>query len=50
MEIEQGLRLPVTRLEVINEKGRQLAMSNLKHIEFRIQDDGKTLKVFVSRL
>ena len=49
MDIEQGLRFSVTRLEVIDEKGRQLAMSDLKLVDLCIQDKGKTLKIFVKR-
>ena len=37
----------VTRLEVIDNNGRQYVMWNGK-IELSYQDDGKTLKIFVT--
>lgn len=37
----------VTRLEVIDNNGRQYVMWNCK-VELSYQDDGKTLKIFVT--
>lgn len=36
----------ITRLEVIDETGRQYVRHNV-FLQFSVQDDGKTLKVFV---
>lgn len=37
----------VTRVEVISEKGRILVRWNLKNVETQIQDEGRTLKIFI---
>jgi len=36
----------ITRVEVIDETGRQYVRHNV-HVQFSVQDDGKTLKIFV---
>ncbi len=47
MECTMDLK-QVTRFEVIDENGRAyVVMPGTKKIEFSLQDDGKTLKVFV---
>lgn len=37
----------VTRVEVIDKFGRSYSNYNVENIEFSLQDDGKTLKVFL---
>lgn len=37
----------VTRLEVIDSKGRSYFNWKIKDIEFSLQDDDKTLKIFL---
>ena len=37
----------VTRLEVIDENGRSYVKYNISDIEFSVQDDGRTLKIFL---
>jgi len=40
----------VTRVEVIDEKGRSYVNINYKNkVSLSIQDDGKTLKVFIDK-
>lgn len=39
----------VTRLEVIDADGRSYTMHGIESMEFSLQDDGKTLKIFVMR-
>lgn len=39
----------VTRFEVIDESGRMYVIYDATNIVLNYQDDGKTLKVFVSR-
>lgn len=38
----------VTRVEVIDEKGRAYVRHDIAVVELHYQDDGKTLKIFVS--
>jgi len=38
----------VTRLEVIDDKGRSYVNMNVKSMEFSHQDEGRTLKIFCS--
>ena len=37
----------ITRLEVIDSKGRAYVNMDVKHIEFSLQDNDRTLKIFV---
>ena len=37
----------ISRLEIINQQGR-LAQYNIEEIKFSYQDEGKTLKVFIT--
>jgi hypothetical protein len=37
----------VTRLEVIDADGRSYTMHDIESMEFSLQDDGRTLKIFV---
>ena len=37
----------VTRLEVIDADGRSYTMHGIESMEFSLQDDGRTLKIFV---
>lgn len=37
----------VTRVEVIGPNGRELVKRNLKLVEAQLQDDNKTLKIFI---
>lgn len=39
----------VTRVEVISENGRELIHHNLKNIELQLQDDDRTLKIFITK-
>lgn len=41
--------LLVTRVEVIGEGGRLLTLHNVCDVSFSQQDDGRTLKIFVSK-
>lgn len=41
-------RIPVTRLEIIDESGRAYVRHNIAKVNVSIQDDGKTLKIFVN--
>ena len=38
----------VTRVEVISEKGREYVNLDCRNVQFELQDEGKTLKVFVN--
>lgn len=38
----------VTRVEVIDEKGRSYSKRNIETVETMLQDSGKTLKLFIS--
>ena len=38
----------VTRVEVIDEYGRSYIHYNAKVVEYSLQDDGQTLKIFIS--
>ena len=40
----------ITRLEVIDEKGRSYTNWKVKNIEFSLQDNDRTLKVFVREI
>lgn len=37
----------ITRLEIIDEDGRKLVKNNIKLLQYSLQDNGKTLKLFV---
>lgn len=39
----------VTRVEVIDENGRSYVNWNCKSVELSMQDDNRTLKVFISK-
>jgi len=39
----------VTRFEVIDEKGRSYTTYDVKEIHLSLQDNGKTLKLFISK-
>lgn len=38
----------VTRVEVIGSDGRELVKLNLKNVKISIQDQGRTMKVFIN--
>ena len=38
----------VTRVEVISEKGREYVNLDCRNVQIELQDEGKTLKVFVN--
>jgi hypothetical protein len=38
----------VTRVEVITSKGREFVQHECAHVRFSLQDDGRTIKVFLS--
>jgi hypothetical protein len=38
----------VTRVEIIDAKGRSYVKHNISKFEFSIQDNGKTLKLFLT--
>lgn len=38
----------ITRLEVIDD-GRELVKYDLKNVQISIQDDGRTMKIFVNK-
>ena len=40
----------VTRFEVIDEKGRSYVMYNITQILYSIQDNGRTLKLFINSM
>lgn len=42
-----NLKNYVTRLEIIDENGRSYSKWNIEKIEYSIQDNGKTLKIFL---
>ena len=37
----------ISRITVVNDEGRAFEQFGLKDVEFSLQDDGRTLKVFV---
>ena len=37
----------VTRLEIIDSDGRNYVQRNVKEMDFSLQDDGRTLKIFI---
>lgn len=37
----------ITRLEIIDENGRSYVKYNISDMEFSLQDDAKTLKIFL---
>jgi|TARA_R110000803_G_scaffold30810_1_gene69166 hypothetical protein len=39
----------ITRVEVIGDEGREYVKHDLEMVEISTQDDGRTLKIFVSR-
>lgn len=42
-------RLNVTRLEIIDENGRVYSRWDIDRLEVSVQDDGRTIKMFVNR-
>jgi hypothetical protein len=40
----------VTRVEVIDENGRAYVRHNLDSVKISVQDDGRTIKLFVHKL
>lgn len=38
----------ITRLEVIDENGRSYVNLGVKKLEFNVQDEGRTLKIFIN--
>lgn len=50
MEETNKIKVPktVTRLEVIDEKGRSYTNCDVKHVEVQLQDNEKTIKIFIS--
>ncbi len=45
---DQSTDMPyITRVEVIDEKGRAYTRRNLKDVVFHFQDNGRTLKIFI---
>lgn len=42
-------RLDATRLEIIDESGRVYSRWDIDRLEVSIQDDGKTVKMFVNK-
>ena len=50
MEETNEIKVPktVTRLEVIDKKGRSYTNYDVKHVEVQLQDDEKTIKIFIS--
>jgi hypothetical protein len=38
----------VTRVEIIDEKGREYTRHNIDVVKLAVQDNGKTIKIFVS--
>lgn len=38
----------ITRLEVIDEDGRNYVNLGVKKVEFEVQDEGRTLKIFIN--
>lgn len=39
--------LNVTRVELIDNEGRQYVQYGVQQVKFQLQDDGRTLKVFL---
>jgi hypothetical protein len=46
MDVNSELK-DVSRITVVNDEGRAFEQFALKDIEFSLQDDGRTLKIFV---
>lgn len=49
-KFETEIKFPrnqITRLEVIDGSGRAYVNMNVKDLEFSLQDEGRTLKIFV---
>jgi len=38
----------VTRVEIINQFGRQFVTHRAKHVEIHFQDDNRTIKIFLT--
>ena len=38
----------VTRVELINQFGREFVTHRAKHVEIHFQDEGRTLKIFLT--
>jgi hypothetical protein len=48
-ESELNIHLPkVTRLEIIDEHGRDYINGRIASIQFSVQDDARTLKIFIT--
>jgi hypothetical protein len=39
----------ITRFEVIDDNGRSYVLKNIKNIQLSVQDNDKTLKVFLTK-
>jgi len=46
--IENNKTKRVTRVEIIDETGRAIVMTNLASVKLSLQDDERTLKLFVT--
>jgi hypothetical protein len=46
--IENNKTKRVTRVEIIDETGRAVVMTNLASVKLSLQDDERTLKLFVT--
>jgi len=46
--IENNKTKRVTRVEIIDETGRAIVMTNLASVKLSLQDDGRTLKLFAT--
>ena len=46
--IENNETEKVTRVEIIDENGRAFLMRDLASVKLSLQDDGRTLKLFVT--
>lgn len=38
----------ITRVEIIGKAGREIVMTDVTNVEISIQDDGRTMKVFLN--
>ena len=38
----------VTRVEVVDEEGRKYVRHNIENVDLSLQDEGKTLKIFIN--
>ena len=47
MHLELGTKPEINRLEVIDENGRSYTNMNVKSVKFSLQDDNRTLKIFL---